>query len=224
MQQVRDLFTGREARCVDFLHELGRCGAMGVRRERLRQLDVCRVVGRRTPRDGVLTGLGEHLKLVRCEAADRAGVRSDRPEAQSQAGEDSCICVVHDLIRPEHRFLVDVERVRVLHDELARAHDAESWPYLVAELDLDMVKVEWKLLIALDLLARKVGDDLFRRRLHDEVALVAILEPQQLRPVLVPAPRLLPELGGLHDRHQKLYRAGGVHLLPHDRLDLSQHA
>jgi hypothetical protein len=39
----------------------------------------------------------------------------------------------------------------------------------------------------------------------------------------VPAPRLLPQLGRLHRRHQDLLGTGAVHLLAHDRLHLAQH-
>ncbi len=56
-----------------------------------------------------------------------------------------------------------------------------------------------------------------------EVPLVAVLEAQQLRSVLLPAAGLLPQLRRLHRRHQHLQGAGAVHLLAHDALDLAQH-
>ena len=43
-----------------------------------------------------------------------------------------------------------------------------------------------------------------------------------LRAELLPAPRLLPQLGRLDDGHQQLERAGAVHLLADDLLDLAQ--
>src|SRR6185436_3033424 len=66
--------------------------------------------------------------------------------------------------------------------------------------------------------------DLLVRRAEAEVALVAILEAQQLGAVLVPASRFLPQLGRLHRRHQHFLRAGAVHLFAHDRLDFAQRA
>jgi len=57
-----------------------------------------------------------------------------------------------------------------------------------------------------------------------EIALVAILEAQQLGSILAPAARLLPQLARLHHRHHELERARAIHFLPHDALDLVQHA
>ncbi len=161
---------------------------------------------------------------MRCGAADRPVVRGDGPEAQAQAGENPHVRIVHDLVRLQHRVLVGVEGVCILHDELARAHHAETRPHLVAEFRLDVVEIEWKLLVALDLLARDVGDDFLGCGLDDEVALMAVLQAQELRAVLVPAARLLPQLCRLDDRHQELDGSGCVHFLAHHRLDLAQNA
>ena len=46
-------------------------------------------------------------------------------------------------------------------------------------------------------------------------------EAHELGAVVVPAARLLPDLGRLHDRHQHLLAADRVHLLAHDLLDLA---
>ena len=46
------------------------------------------------------------------------------------------------------------------------------------------------------------------------------LKPQQLIAVVLPAPRLLPELGGDHGGQEHLGGAGAVHLLADDPLDL----
>jgi len=43
---------------------------------------------------------------------------------------------------------VDVEGIGVLHQELARPHDTEARPDLVAELGLDLVKGHRQLLVA----------------------------------------------------------------------------
>ncbi len=172
----------------------------------------------------VLAGFGEHLEFVRRVAADGSGVGGHRAKLQAQPREDARIGVVHRLVGAQHARLVGVERVGVLHDELARAHHAEARPDLVAELGLDVIEIHRQLAIALDFLARDVGDDLLRGRLENEVALVPVLQAQQLRAVLVPASGLLPQLGGLHHRHQQFDRAGAIHLLAHDGLDLAQHA
>ncbi len=114
---------------------------------------------------------------------------------------------------------VDVERVRVLHDELAAAHQPEARAHLVAELHLDLVEVLRQVAVRAYFAAHEVGHHLLVRRAEAEVAVVAILDAQQLLAVVLPAPALLPELGGDHGRHQDLLRPGAVHLLADDVLD-----
>jgi hypothetical protein len=78
--------------------------------------------------------------------------------------------------------------------------------------------------VATQLLARNVGDDLFAGRLDHEIALMPILHAQQLGAILLETAALLPQLGGLHDRHQQLDGAGAVHLFADDGLDLADNA
>ena len=117
-----------------------------------------------------------------------------------------------------------MEGVGVLHDEFARAHHAEARPDLVAELGLDLVEIDRQLAVALQLAPREVGDHFLVRRPEAVRPVVAVLHAQQFRPELLPAAGLLPELGRLHGRHQHLERAGAVHFLADDPLDLAQHA
>ena len=100
--------------------------------------------------------------------------------------------------RRGRRGSVHVEGVGILHDELAAAHQAEAGADLVAELALDLVEIERHLPVALDLAPHQVGHHLFVGRSHAEFGLLSVLEAQQLLAVLLPAPRLLPELGRLH--------------------------
>ena len=120
--------------------------------------------------------------------------------------------------------LVDIERVGVLHDELARAHHAKARPDLVAELRLNLVIIDRQLLVAAQFAARDIGNDLFVRRSKAVFPVMAIMHAQQQGAVLVPAARLFPELGGLHGGHQQLERTGAVHFLAHHGFDLAQHA
>src|SRR5204863_140373 len=106
---------------------------------------------------------------------------------------------------------VGMERVRVLHDELAPAHEAEARPDLVPELHLDLVEVLREIAVGADLSPDEIGHHLLVGRAEAEVAVVAVLEPQELAPVLLPAAALPPELGRDDRRHQDLLRAGAVH-------------
>ena len=97
--------------------------------------------------------------------------------------------------------------------------EPEARAHLVAELDLDLIEVERQLAVGAHLAADDVGDHLLVRRSDAELAIVAILEAQELGAVVLPAPALLPELGRAHRRHEDFLRAGAVHLLANDRLD-----
>ena len=131
---------------------------------------------------------------------------------------------MHREVRTFETFGVEIEGVGVLHDEFPRAHHAEPRADLVAELRLDLVEVDRELLVAAELPASDVRDDLFMGRADTEVALVAVLQAQQLGTEIAPASGLLPQLGGLHGGHQHLLGASRVHLLANDGLDLAQHA
>jgi hypothetical protein len=204
--------------------------SMALRRARacrgqcLGQFDVGGVIRVRAEGDVVFAGIGQHVEFMRAGAADRAGVGRDGAEFQAQAGEDAAVGVVHVAVFALQVGERGVEGVAVLHQELAAAHDAEAGADFVAELGLDLVEVNRQLAVALDVAAHDVGDDFLVRRADDEFALVAVLEAQQFRAVLLPAAGFLPQFERLHGRHQQFQRAGIVHFLAHDVFDLAQHA
>ena len=194
------------------------------RRERLGELEVGRVIVAVGKDDRVLARIGQHVEFLGGAAADRAGVRVHGAEAQPEAREDRRVGLVHAPVALGERGLVGMEAVGVLHHELARAHHAEARADLVAELGLDLVEVDRQLPVALQLPPREVGHDFLVGRPQHHVAVVAVLEAQQLRPEQVPAARLDPQLAGLGDRHRDLERPGAVHFLADHALDAAQHA
>ncbi len=200
------------------------CGARPGGCQRLGELHVGRIIAAIGEGDGIFAGVRQHVELVRQAAADGPGRRPNGAEAEAEAGEDRRVGAVHDLVGFLQRGMIDVEGVGVLHQEFACAHDTEARADLVAELGLDLVIAGRQLLVALDLAPDQIGDHLLVRRTEAELALMAVAQAQQLRAVLLPASGFLPQLGGLHDRHQQLQRAGAVHLLAHDVLHLAQHA
>ena len=119
---------------------------------------------------------------------------------------------------------VAVERVRVLHHELAHADEPAARARLVAELRLEVVDDHRQLAIAADEVAGELGDDLLVGHRDDRVAARAVLEPDHLVADLVVAPALLPQLGGMHDRHLHLLAADPVDLLADDLLHPLRHA
>ena len=164
------------------------------------------------------------MEFLRHIAADAATIGLDCPEFEAHAREYPGIRVVHGHVALVQACLVRVERIGILHQELARAHHAKARPDLVAELGLDLVEIHRQLLVAAQFLTRDVGNDFLVRRSIGEFAVMAVLEAQQLRTVLAPAGGFLPQLRRLDRRHAQFQGAGPVHLLADDALDLLQGA
>ena len=55
-----------------------------------------------------------------------------------------------------------------------------------------------------------------------EITLVAVLESEQLRSIVIPAAGLLPEFSRLDCRQQRFLGAGAVHLFPDYLTDLGE--
>ena len=194
------------------------------RRNARRGLDVRRIVIAVRECDGILARVGENVKFLRYAAADAAAVRLHGAEFEAHAGKNAGIRVEHGPVALREARLIDVKRVGVLHEELTGAHHAEARANLIAELRLNLVEIDRQLLVAAQLPTRNVGDDFLVRRSVGEFAFVTILEAQQLRSVLAPATRFLPQLGRLHRRHPQFQRAGPIHLLADDAFDFVQRA
>jgi hypothetical protein len=220
-EEAADVVDRLRARRVQFGDCFARRGLRLVVEElRRRLLHVCAVAAARARHDGVLARLRQDHELVRGAAADVAGVGLDRHVVERAAAEDGAVGVAHFLVRLVERRRGGVERVRVLHGELAPAHEAEARPHFVAEFGLDLIEVDGELPVRVERVAHGVGDDLLGRRPVDEVALVAVFDPQQLLAVALPAPRLHPQLAGVNGRPEELDGAGAVHLLADDGLEL----
>ena len=91
--------------------------------------------------DLAFAGRGQNDELVRQVAADRAGVGHHRNGGEAEALEGAQVGGEHPVVGMARAGLIEVERIGVLHQELARAHDAEARPDLVAELPLDVIEV-----------------------------------------------------------------------------------
>src|SRR4029077_3516383 len=88
--------------------------------------------------------------------------------------------------------LVPIERVGVLHDELAQADQSGARPWLVPLLDRDVVEQLWKQPVAVQL-ARMERDRLLMRQRQHELRASPVLEPEDLLDEVAAA--LLPKLG-----------------------------
>ncbi len=209
--------------CVHLHHRLrGLCG--GLRRARRRRLGVGDVVAVAAPHEQVLAHLGDRHELVVDVAADAAGVGLDDDVVERAPIEDPLVGLVHDPVGLAQALLVTIEGVRVLHQELPPAEQAEPGALLVAVLPFDLVQVQRQVAVRGVLGRHERGDDLLLGGAEHHLAAVSVLELEDLVAVALPPPGLLPGLGRQHDRHPDLLRARRVHLLAHDRLDLAHRA
>ena len=113
-----------DAGSIDGAEGQGRLGACSAGR---RTRDQLHVRGESTvgERDGVFAVVGEDVELLRSASADGAGVGVDHPVVEPEPLERPAVGVVHREVRPFETFGVEIERIGVLHDELARAHHTE---------------------------------------------------------------------------------------------------
>ena len=167
-----------------------------------------RVLSRPRRREEVERELAAHdpalgLNLVRLDAA---------------ALEDAVIRGAVLLERDERALLVAIERIRVLHDELANPQEAAARARLVTILGLKVVPELRQLLVRLDL-ARVEGERLLVRERQNELPARAVRDVEDLGD-LVAAGRL-PELDRRQHRSEELLRTDRVHLLANDLLDLA---
>ena len=223
IQQLGNGGAGFLGRGVHPAHGFGRGGAgRGLRSGG--GFHVGGVIGTVGEGDGVFSGIGHHVELLRCIAANGARVGLHRAEIQAQPGEDTGIGGVHIVVFVRQPAGIDMERIGVLHQEFARAHHPEPRPDLVAELGLDLVEVDRQLLVAGQLVAGEIGNHFLVGRAHAIPGLLAVLQFEQLAAEDLPAAAFLPQFARLHRRHQQFHRAGGIHFLADHGFHLAQHA
>ena len=224
VQVLGHIGTGAFARGGGFGHGLRGRRAARLRRQCLGFFHVSGVVAARAVDDGVLTRGGDHLKLFAQVATNGAAVGRDGAVGQAKAVKNTAIGLCHDLVAGFGAGLVTVKAVGVFHDELTPAHQAKTGTPFVAKLGLNLVEVFGQLLVALDVLARDVGHHLFAGGLHHKVAVMPVFDAQHFGAKLVKATGLLPEFGGLENRHGNFDSARAVHLFAHDGFYLAHHA
>ena len=196
-------------------------GSSAGARNASRDLEVGCVVAVLARDERVLARSRRREEVDRLLPAHHPGLRLDLRELEARALEDA---VVGALVLAEGDFqpgLVAVERVPVLHDELAQPQEPAARARLVPLLDREVVKELRELAVARDLLRMERHRLLVRHR-EDVLAPLAVLEPEELGDVV--AARLLPELERRQHRHEHLLAPDRVHLLADDLDDLLVHA
>ncbi len=190
-EELAERLARRDARRLDLLRPVQRRGELGTPRDALRDLGVGRVVAALAADERVLAGAGGREEVDGQLAAHDPALRLHRVGLDAAAVEDPVVRLAVALEARERALLVAVERVRVLHDELADAEQAAARPRLVAVLDGEVVPELGQLLVRADL-ARVEGERLLVRHRQHELTAVPVGQVEELGD-LVAAGRL-PEL------------------------------
>ena len=220
VQECRQLGDGMHAGRGYLLHF--RHVVLGGARQAVAGFRVGRVSARAVHELG-LARFGERHELAGHAAADLPGIGLDGTVVQAQALADAAVGGAHVVVGLLQRLLMGVEAVGVLHDELAAAQEAEAWADLVAELRLDLVERQRKLLVRAQLVAHESRDELFVGGPQADLVVVTVGEAHELGAVVVPTAALAPQLARLQRGHEHLLCARGVHFLAHDLLHLREH-
>jgi hypothetical protein len=157
-------------------------------------------------------------------ATDRSRVRFDDHVVETEPVEHTLVRLVHHAVGLPHPLLVAIERVRVLHQELACAQEPVARTELIAVLPFHLIDVDRQVTVGGELLLDQRGHDLLLGGTEQELAPVPVLEAEHQVAVRVPTAREPPGLDGKDDRHPELLGAGRVHLLANDPLDLLHRA
>jgi len=161
---------------------------------------------------------------VRDVAAHRARIRLDTGRVEADPLEDALVRAVLRLVALLEPGLIGVERVRVLHHELARAQQSRARTRFVPTLRLEVIDHDRQLTIRKDLRRRVRVNGLFVCVAHHELTPVVVLGAERDRLQRLPAAGRLPEVAGGQDGHLHLLAADAVHLLADDLLDLRRDA
>jgi hypothetical protein len=119
--------------------------------------------------------------------------------------------------------IVHVERVRVLHQELAAAQDPGTRTGLVAVLGLDLVRNQRKVLVGAVLPLDRQREQLLVGGREQVVVATTVLKPEQAVAVFGPPVGHLIRSPWEQRGEQNLLSANGIHLVADDTLDPAQH-
>ena len=148
----------------------GRAGAAG---RAARDLEIGRVIAALAEDERVLTGARGREKVDALGAPHHPALRLHGVHLEPAPLEDPVIRAALELEAAVEPFVVDVERVGVLHDEFAHAQQTTARSRLVAVLRLEVVEHLRQLLVRLQL-ADVERDRLLVRHRQDELAPVAV--------------------------------------------------
>ena len=101
------------------------------------------------------------MKLVGSITANVAGIRLNCPKLQLHTGEDSLVASVHLVVSDVKAGLIQMKGIGIFHGEFPGPHHAKSGSAFISEFGLNLVKVHWQLLVAVDFAPKQIGYYLF---------------------------------------------------------------
>ena len=215
-EELRERLAGAGVRRLDLVGRVEPLGELGRARNGERDLEIGRIVTVLARHERVLARSGGREVVQRLLAAHHPALGRDATRLEAAALEDPLVGTLVRLEADVEAGLVPVERVRVLHHELADAEQAASGTRLVAVLRLEVVPGLRQLPVALEL-HRVEGERLLVRERKDVVTTVAVLELEELRDPV--AAGLDPQLGRRQHRREHLLRTDCGQLLADHLLD-----
>jgi hypothetical protein len=162
-------------------------------------------------------------ELLGARTAHQAVVRIHDDVLEAQALEDALVRVAVLLVRDLESRIARVERVRVLHRELAAAQEPGARARFIPVLVLDLVDVQRQVLVRRVEVLHEQGEDLLVRRREQVVGALAVLEPEDAVAVGLPAATGLVRVARQQGGEVHFLRAEGLELLADDPLDLAAH-
>ncbi len=140
------------------------------------RLDIGTIVTRFTDNDRILSAVRQDHKLFAATASDRTTVGFDYTELQPQPRKDLFVGLFHMMKFTPHILFICVKTIAIFHQKFTSAHQAESGSDLITELQIDLIEVDRKLLVASDRLLHQGNHHLFMCRPQDKFIVFSIFE------------------------------------------------
>ena len=168
-------------------------------------------------------GIGQHQKLMSVITTNRPGIGPHRNGLQPHALIGAQVTHQVAIVCMQRIFLGDVKIVAILHQEFAPPHHAETRADLIAELPLDVIQCQRKVLVRRHVAAEDICNQLFIRRTIQHVAVMPVANAQHLFAIIVIPPAFAPQIGRLQRGHQQRDMPCTHLFLMHDIFQLPQH-
>ena len=109
---------------------------------------VCRVRARGALHERIFANVARKQELFRCRPTHCPRHCRNNCEGQTQAVKNSDVCISVCVVTSLQAFVVDVERIRILHRKFASAQQTATRACLVSELVLNLIQPNGQVFVA----------------------------------------------------------------------------